>query len=147
MVATGGRGTFEKVSDVHCLYRFSTNGVYYALTKQKGKQVRRSLETTDKATAKRKLADLQQDLGKVDAPQGKLTLRSFCDRYLYHRQPLAEDDHHQESGRRSDVIRQRSRCEHAGFQNQAFRHPTLDCVLHSRRSPCGDTQASKHSRP
>ena len=65
-----------------CLYRYSTNDVYYALVTQKGRQHRKSLETTDKTVANRKLADFQRDLGKVDTSQGKLTLRSLCDRYL-----------------------------------------------------------------
>jgi hypothetical protein len=39
------------------------------------------LETDDKATAKRKLTDFQRDLGKMDASQGKLTLRELCNRY------------------------------------------------------------------
>jgi integrase len=69
-------------TDVPCLYRYSSNGVYYALVKQKGKQRRASLETTDKAVAKRKLQDFQRDLGKVDASQGRMTLRELCDRYL-----------------------------------------------------------------
>ena len=32
--------------------------------------------------AKRKLDNLQRDLGKVDVSQGRLTLRALCDRYL-----------------------------------------------------------------
>ncbi len=69
-------------TDVPCLYRYSSNDVYYALVKYEGKQKRASLETTDKAVAKRKLADFQRDLGKVDASQGKITLRELCNRYL-----------------------------------------------------------------
>ena len=77
-----GRGEFQRIADVPCLYRYSSNDVYYALVTQKGRQHRKSLETTDKAVAKRKLADFQRDLGKVDPAQGKLTLRGLCDRYL-----------------------------------------------------------------
>ena len=69
-------------TDVPCLYRYSSNGVYYALVKHEGKQKRASLETTDKAVAKRKLADFQNDLGKVDSSQGRMTLRDLCNRYL-----------------------------------------------------------------
>ena len=71
---------FEKISDAHNLYRYGT--VYYALIRHKGKLHKRSLATDDKATAKRKLADFQRDLGKVDASQGKLTLKALCERYL-----------------------------------------------------------------
>lgn len=76
-----GSPGFQK-TDIPCLYRYSSNGVYYALVKHEGKQKRQSLKTTEKATAKRKLADLQRDLGKVDSSQGKVTLRELCDRYL-----------------------------------------------------------------
>jgi integrase len=71
---------FEKVGE--CLYRYISNGVYYAFLKQNGKKLRHSLETTDRATAKMKLADKRSDLSKVDASQGKLTLRALSDRYL-----------------------------------------------------------------
>ena len=72
---------FQK-TDVPCLYRYTSNGVYYALLKHQGKQKRASLQTTDKTVAKRKLGDLQRDLGKVDASQGRMTLRELANRYL-----------------------------------------------------------------
>ncbi len=71
---------FEKISDVHNLYRYGT--VYYALVRHKGKLHKRSLATDDKPTAKRKLADFQQDLCKVDASQGRLTLSALREQYL-----------------------------------------------------------------
>ena len=64
------------------LYRYTSNGVYYGLVRHRGKLHKKSLETTDKTTAKRLLADFQRDLGKVDASQGKLTLEQLCTRYL-----------------------------------------------------------------
>ncbi len=72
---------FQK-TDVSCLYRYSSNGVYYALAKHEGKQKRASLKTTDKAEAKRKLADFLRDLGKVDSSKGRVTLRELCATYL-----------------------------------------------------------------
>ena len=72
---------FQK-TEVPCLYRYSSNGVYYALVKHEGKQKRASLATTDKIVAKRKLADFQRDLGKIDSSVGRLTLRELCARYL-----------------------------------------------------------------
>jgi integrase len=69
-------------TDVPCLYRYSSNGVYYALVRHEGKQKRASLKTTDKAVAKRLLADFRRDLGKVDTSQGRMTLRELCARYL-----------------------------------------------------------------
>jgi hypothetical protein len=38
-------GTFEEVGE--CLYRHSSNGVYYARIKIDGKEIRRSPETAD----------------------------------------------------------------------------------------------------
>jgi hypothetical protein len=47
-------GAFQKVGE--CLYRYSSNGVYYARIKSGGKEIRRSLETTDRDIARRELA-------------------------------------------------------------------------------------------
>src|SRR5947209_7970813 len=71
---------FQKVGE--CLYRYSSNGVYYARIKSSGKEIRRSLETTDRETAKRELARLREEQKQIDRSQGKLTLRQLCDRYL-----------------------------------------------------------------
>ena len=71
---------FEKVGE--CLYRYSSNGVYYALLKQHGKQKRTSLETTDRAAAKRKLSDLKQSLGRTDTSAGRITLKELSKRFL-----------------------------------------------------------------
>ena len=72
--------TFEKVGE--CLYRYTSNGVYYARFESRGKEIRRSLGTTDKATARRKLGDLQRDLARVDLTAGRFSLAEMCDRYL-----------------------------------------------------------------
>jgi integrase len=73
-------GVFRKVGE--CLYRYSSNGVYYARFKSDGKEFRRSLETTDPAEARRKLAAEKQKERHTDRSQGKLTLRELCDRWL-----------------------------------------------------------------
>jgi integrase len=73
-------GVFQKVAE--CLYRYSSNGVYYARFESGGKEIRRSLRTTDRASAQRALACLKQEQEQVDLAQGKLTLAEFCDRYL-----------------------------------------------------------------
>src|SRR5262245_33328683 len=70
---------FRKVGE--CLYRYSSNGVYYARFKTDGKEIRRSLETTDAAQARRNLASLKEKERQTDRSQGKLTLRELCDRY------------------------------------------------------------------
>jgi hypothetical protein len=73
-------GAFQKVAE--CLYRYSSNGVYYARIKTDGKEIRRSLETTDRVLAKRRLAALRDEQRQIDRSQGKLTLAELCDRYL-----------------------------------------------------------------
>jgi len=73
-------GAFQKVGE--CLYRYSSNGVYYARIKHEGKEIRRSLKTTDRKLANRKLRDLKDEHGQIDHSQGKLTLRELCDQWL-----------------------------------------------------------------
>jgi integrase len=73
-------GTFRKVGE--CLYRYSSNGVYYARIRTSGKEIKRSLETTDRAIAQRKLAAFKDEQRQIDRSQGKLTLSELCDRYL-----------------------------------------------------------------
>ena len=90
-------GAFQKVGE--CLYRYS-NGVYYARIRVEGKEIKRSLETTDPALARRKLADFRNEQRQIDRSQGKLTLDAFCDRYLQTvRSPEAEDRRTQNSDR------------------------------------------------
>ena len=74
------QGAFEKVGE--CLYRYTPTGTYYARLQVKCKEVRRSLRTDDRATAKRKLGDLQRDLERTGAGADRLTLGQLCDRYL-----------------------------------------------------------------
>lgn len=71
---------FKKVGE--CLYRYVPTGTYYARIKRPGKEVRRSLGTTDLATAKRKLADLHKEVDRTDAGATRVTLADLCDRYL-----------------------------------------------------------------
>jgi integrase len=73
------RAAFQKVGE--CLYRYSSNGVYYARFESGGKEIRRSLRTTDRASAQRALAWLKQEREQVDPAQGKLTLAELCERY------------------------------------------------------------------
>jgi integrase len=72
-------GAFEKVGE--CLYRYS-NGVYYARIKIDGKDIKRSLKTTDRDFAKRELAAFRDEQQQIDRSQGKLSLAELCDRYL-----------------------------------------------------------------
>jgi hypothetical protein len=72
-------GAFRKVAP--CLYRYR-NGTYYARFKSGGKEIRRSLETTDRKLAERNLAKEKDDQSHIDRSQGKLTLTELCDRYV-----------------------------------------------------------------
>jgi Site-specific recombinase XerD len=76
----GKTGVFRKVGE--CLYRYSSNGVYYARFKSGGKEIRCSLETTDRELAKRELAAKKRQQSQIDRSQGKLTLAELSDRYL-----------------------------------------------------------------
>jgi integrase len=73
-------GVFQKVGE--CLYRYSSNGVYYGRIRVEGKEIKRSLETSDPALARRKLACFKDEQRQIDRSQGKLTLAELCDRYL-----------------------------------------------------------------
>lgn len=53
------------------LYRSETSSVYYALFKRDGKQIRRSLKTTDKDLARRRLADLRQKVERLTSDNAK----------------------------------------------------------------------------
>ena len=71
---------FQKVGE--CLYRYSSNGVYYARIKASGKEIRRSLGTTDRDLAKRNLARLKDEQRQIDRSKSKITLSELADRYL-----------------------------------------------------------------
>ena len=62
--------------------RYSSNGVYYGRIRVDGKEIKRSLKTTDRDLAKRNLAVLKQEQGQIDRSKGKMTLAELCDRYL-----------------------------------------------------------------
>src|SRR6266513_1381361 len=87
-MGTPQKSAFQKVGE--CLYRYSSNGVYYARFESSGKEIRRSLRTTDRTSAQRALAWLKQEREQVDPTQGKLTLAELCDRYsetIQHQKP------------------------------------------------------------
>ena len=73
-------GVFQKVGE--CLYRYSSNGVYYGRIRVHGKEIKRSLETADRAVAQRELARFKNEQRQIDPSQGKLTLTELCNNYL-----------------------------------------------------------------
>ena len=71
---------FQKVGE--CLYRYSSNGVYYARFTTHGKQILRSLRTTDPDIARRNLAQRKAEQGGIDRSRGTCTLAELADEYL-----------------------------------------------------------------
>jgi integrase len=71
---------FQKVGE--CLYRYSSNGVYYARFKMHGKEIMRSLRTTDPAIARRTLAQRKAEQDGIDRSRGKCTLAELADEYI-----------------------------------------------------------------
>lgn len=62
------RSTVMRLRKVgECLYRLETTGMYYALVKKSGRQIRRSLNTTDRKLAERKLKDFREAVGGLTA--------------------------------------------------------------------------------
>jgi integrase len=74
------RAAFQKVGE--CLYRYSSNGVYYARFKSGGKEIMRSLRTTDPDIARRTLAQRKAEFGGIDGARGKCTIAELADEYL-----------------------------------------------------------------
>jgi integrase len=74
-----GTGAFQKVGE--CLYRYS-NGVYYGRIRVEGKEIKRSLHTTDREVAQRKLADFRNQQRQTDRSAGKVTVAALCDEFL-----------------------------------------------------------------
>ena len=74
--------TFKRVSEN--LYKVVETGGYYALVKRGGKQIRRSLKTTDKALAKRRLSELKQKASKLRTGKehASITFEKYSDRWI-----------------------------------------------------------------
>ena len=74
--------TFKRVSEN--LYKVTETGGYYALVKRGGKQIRRSLKTTDKALAKRRLAELKQKASKLRTGKeyASVTFEKYSERWI-----------------------------------------------------------------
>jgi integrase len=75
-------GKFLKVGE--CLYRHKSSGVYYALVKNQGRQIRRSLKTNDKALAQRRLTAFRSTVANLssDTEKRKMTFRELGDTWL-----------------------------------------------------------------
>lgn len=73
---------FHKVAQN--LYRLESSGTYYALFKRSGKQIRRSLKTTDPALARRRLGELGDKVARLNQVKGasKITFADLSKRWL-----------------------------------------------------------------
>ena len=72
---------FNKVGEN--LYRLDSSGIYYALLKRAGKQFRRSLKTTDRKLAERRLADLRLKVGSLSITEdANLSFEQVARRWL-----------------------------------------------------------------
>ena len=69
---------FHKVAQN--LYRLESSKTYYALFKRGGKQIRKSLKTTDAALARRRLVDLRDKVSRLNQTKGagKLPFESLA---------------------------------------------------------------------
>src|SRR5277367_443004 len=82
MKATVKSQTLEK-SNIPCLYRSSASGVFYGIFTRKGDQIKKSLKTTDKELARRRLEALRQKVARLNTKVGKAILfGDFAKRWL-----------------------------------------------------------------
>jgi len=72
-------GKFCKVAEN--LYRYSANGIYYAVYRDKGKLKWKSLKTSDRALAKRRLPAEIEKSRRIDPAKSKLTLAGLLGLY------------------------------------------------------------------
>jgi hypothetical protein len=72
-------GEFRRVAEN--LFRYSSSSVYYARFQSNGKDISRSLRTTDRTLAKRRLADELENASKLDVKVGKMTLEELLRLY------------------------------------------------------------------
>ena len=75
------RQLLGKIPNVQCLYRHTLNGIYYASKKVRGKRKEKSLQTTDRKIAERKLKKWLKDLERVDAIAGRTTLAELIRKF------------------------------------------------------------------
>ncbi len=129
---------FQKVGE--CLYRYIPTGVYYARIKTRGKEIRRSLKTTDQALAKRKRDELRRELAQIDHSKGKLTLAELCDTYrktIQHQKPKTIE--------RKTLILRRAKDEWpTGSQTQVAKIKPTDVRLWLSRYDFGSVSRNLH---
>lgn len=78
-MSTKGSQDLHYVSE--CLYR-AGHGVYYVLVKVRGKQIKRSLKTTDLGLAKRRLSDFRKKAEGLNGKEKSITFDILSERWL-----------------------------------------------------------------
>jgi integrase len=73
---------YAKVPGIVGLYRHTASGRYYGLKKVHGKKKERSLGTTDRKIAERRLKEWIDNLSKVDSEVEKTTLRQLIQTFI-----------------------------------------------------------------
>src|SRR6266446_2168726 len=61
-------------TNVPCLYRSSDSGILYGIFSRRGDQIKKSLKTTDKELARRRLEALRQKVARLNTKAGKAIL-------------------------------------------------------------------------
>lgn len=86
--------TLTKISEN--LYKSVPSGVYYALVKKTGKQIKRSLKTKDPPLAKRRLREFQEQIEKVELQSGRshVTFDEVAARWLEILKPTMKPSSH-----------------------------------------------------
>ena len=79
---TSASGNQVLVKVATCLYRSAVSDNYYAIFKRAGRQVKRSLKTSDKELAKRRLESLRQKVVKLNTKAGGVLFETLAERWL-----------------------------------------------------------------
>ena len=81
---TYGSGGRRSIQLSYACNKPTSSGRYYALLKRAGKQIRKSLKTTDRALAQRRLGDLRAKVTRLNQTSGasKITFKELGERWL-----------------------------------------------------------------
>jgi integrase len=104
------KGEFRKVGEN--LYRYSSNDRYYAVFRIKGKLIWKSLKTSDREFAKRKLQEELEKQGRVEPDATNLTLSELLKLY---EESLSQFDQKTQATRRSILKKFKETWDH-GFE-------------------------------
>ena len=113
---------FEKVGE--CLYKLASTGNFYARVWIRGKEIRRSLQTTDWQLAKRRLRDLRKDLKKLDNDAAHVTLKAYLETFLASFQNKSKS-----TRQKNEAVAKRMHDEWPGSSGQKLRDVKASDVL------------------